>query len=145
MALWTAKVFVNSDVGEITATVEASTPHGAQQQIEAIYGPTQQIVNLRQVNGGGGGNSDIADAASGCLGTIGGFIFLIAVACGLVNVAINGTPEEREQRRLQERGASVERVAEPYTPEPPAAAEPMFRDYPTPPPSYCVTENFEPC
>ena len=133
MALWTAKVFVNSEVGEITATVEASTPHGASQQIKRIYGPVQQIVNLRQVNSGGGGS--YSGGSAGC-----GTLFWLIL--GIVILSFFGGEKDDTKPRQQRSAAPVERVAKPYTPEPP---KPMFRDYPTPPPSYCVTENFEPC
>ena len=46
------------------------------------------------------------------------------------------SPSERPQ------AAPQERVVESYTP---ATPEPQFRDYASPPPSYCITENFEPC
>jgi len=47
--VWTAKVFVSSDVGEIDARVVAGTPQGAEKQIRTIYGEVQQIYNLREV------------------------------------------------------------------------------------------------
>ena len=136
MARWTAEVFVNSDVGTIHPTVEASTFHGARDQIERIYGPVTQIVNLRQVNerrGGGGSASE----PGGC----GGVILLILGAI-IIGALGGGEKEGRPSTPPESLSQPQSRVAEPYTP---AAPEPMFRDYPTPPPSYCVTENFEPC
>ena len=58
---WTAKVFVNSDVGEIPVEVYASTYHGAEQQIYAKHGNVQQIVNLRENSGGGSGGGSGLD------------------------------------------------------------------------------------
>ena len=51
MATWRADLFVDSSVGRISTTVEASTFHGAKQQIYAKHGSVQQILNLRQVSG----------------------------------------------------------------------------------------------
>ena len=50
MATWTAKVFVNSQVGTINTEVEAATFSGAKQQIYAKHGNVQQITNLHQVS-----------------------------------------------------------------------------------------------
>ena len=90
MARWTAKVFVDSTVGEITANVEAGTFEGAEQQIRRIYGPVTQIVNLRQVNGGGGGGS--SSGGSGCLGLL--------VVVGIIAAAIGGGGDSDEKKNL---------------------------------------------
>jgi len=90
MARWTAKVFVDSTVGEITANVEACTHEGARQQIERIYGPTQQIVNLRQVNGGNGGGGSSSGGA-GCLPLL--------VIVGIIAAAIGGGGTNEKQNR----------------------------------------------
>lgn len=52
MATWKADVFVNSNVGQISTTVQAATFSGAKQQIYAKHGDVQQIVNLREVGSG---------------------------------------------------------------------------------------------
>jgi hypothetical protein len=71
MATWTAKVFVNSQVGTINTEVEAATFSGAKQQIYAKHGNVQQITNLRQVSNRssseGSGVGDVGGAA-GLLG-----------------------------------------------------------------------------
>ena len=48
------------------------------------------------------------------------------------------TPTETYQTAPMER---VQTAPAPVAP----VAEPQFRDYASPPPSYCITENFEPC
>jgi hypothetical protein len=69
--VWTAKVFVNSDVGEINPTVEANDAYGAKKQIERIYGPVQDIVNIREITprsryGGGGSAGGFFEMLGGC-------------------------------------------------------------------------------
>ena len=136
MATWTAQVFVDSSVGEITATVEAGTYHGAIQQIERIYGPVQQITNVREsYNRGGGGGSSAS--GGGCLPVL-GLLALVIIGGVASTGGDDDTPTESPQY------APVERVQSAPAPVAPAA-EPQFRDYASPPPSYCITENFEPC
>ena len=53
MARWSATVFVNSRVGQITTEVEAATASGAKEQIYAKHGNVQSIRNLRQVSSSG--------------------------------------------------------------------------------------------
>ncbi len=133
---WTAKLFVNSDVGEIDAEVYASTLPGARQQIYAKYGDVQQIYNLNAKGPASSGGGS-ASGGGGCLPVFG---LLVLVIIG--GVAGGGgddtTPTETPQ------AAPVERVQAAPAPVAPAA-EPQFRDYASPPPSYCITENFEPC
>ncbi len=131
---WTAKVFVNSQVGEIDAEVYASTIPGARQQIRAKYGDFQQIYNLREERLPSGGGSS-SSGGSGCLALLGlgALIIIGGLAGGGDND--NYTPIETPQ------AAPVERVQAAPVP----TAEPQFRDYASPPPSYCITENFEPC
>lgn len=72
MAHWTAQVFVNSDVGRITAEVEASTISGAKQQIYAKYGNVQSITNLRQVHKSSSNSSGgLDDNGGGTIALIG--------------------------------------------------------------------------
>lgn len=133
MARWTAQVFVDSNVGQITAEVEASTPQGAEQQINRIYGPVQQIVNLRQSNSrsfGGGGSAP--SGGSGCAG-----LFWIIV--GIIVLGMFGGGEDDKTPSSPSVRPSQQTMVAPPTPKVDAA----FRDYPTP--SYCITENFEPC
>ncbi len=126
---WTAKVFVNSNVGEIDAEVYASTLPGAKQQIRAKYGDYQQIYNLNQVDSprSGGGSSS---GGSGCLALV-GLAFLIIVG-GLAGGGDDDsyTPPESTQ------DAPMERVE--YAPAP---TTPSYAN----PPGPCVTANFEPC
>lgn len=121
MARWTAQVFVDSSVGTITAEVEAGTNYGAEQQIKRIYGPVQQIVNLRQVRQGGSSSS-----SSG-----GGGIGLVVLL--LVGAAMIG-------------GGKGDKTT-PVAPTP--APQSYERIAPTPsyanPAGPCVTANFEPC
>lgn len=135
MARWTAEVFVDSTVGSITASVEAATPSGAEQQIRRIYGPVQQIVNLREVRGGGGGS---APEPGGCGGVL---LLILAAIC--IGVFAGGEKKNLPSTPPESLSQPKSRVVQ--SPAPVAAEEPQFRDYPTPPPSYCVTENFEPC
>lgn len=142
MALWTAEVFVDSSVGTIRPTVEAGTAHGARQQIERLYGPVTQIVNLREVRGGGGGGSS-SSGGSGC-GLLFGVLLLIAAAgLGAFDSDEKKPKPTIDQRTEQFTFPTSPAEAEPQAPQ--APPEPLFRDYPTPPPSYCITENFEPC
>lgn len=80
---WSAEVFVDSKTGTIHPTVEANTIQGAKQQIERIYGPVTQIVNLREVprNRGGGGSSS---SEGGGLGALLGLVVLIGAGAMLV-------------------------------------------------------------
>ena len=80
-------------------------------------------------SGGGGGSM-------GC-----GTVFWLLIGAVIIGIVGGGSEDDKSPR--QERSAApMERVAEPYTPSTP---EPQFRSYESPPPSYCVTENFEPC
>jgi hypothetical protein len=75
MARWTAQVFVNSNVGRITAEVEAATFSGAKEQIYAKYGKVQSITNLRQVRGNSSDSSSSSDGdGTGTVALIGIFI-----------------------------------------------------------------------
>jgi len=126
MALWTAKVFVNSQVGEITATVESGTDYGARAQIERIYGHVQQIVNLREVRSGSGGSGSSSSPVSW---------FWILVGLGAIAVFGGGGGGDKSPAPAPQ-SAPIERS---YTPAP--AATPSYAN----PPGPCVTANFEPC
>lgn len=130
MARWTAQVFVDSNVGTITANVEASTHTGAEQQIRRIYGPVQQIVNLRQVSSGGGGGM----SSGGAQGGLGLAVLL------LIGAAMLGGGKG-------DKTAPTAPVASPERYEAPApapAAAPQWKNYASPS-GPCVTDNFEPC
>ena len=58
MPIWEAELFVSSSVGKISVTVEAATHEGARQQIDEIYGPPQQVLNIRQLTGGNHARND---------------------------------------------------------------------------------------
>ena len=131
---WTAKLFVNSDVGEIDAEVYASTLPGARQQIYAKYGDVQQIYNLNAKGPASSGGGSSASGGGGCL-TILGLAALVIIG----GVAGGGSDDTAPVETHQ--AAPVERVQAAPAP----TAEPQFRDYASPPPSYCITENFEPC
>ena len=140
---WTAEVFVDHEVGVISPVVQAGTLNGAERQIHALYGPVQQIVNLREVRSGGGGG---ASSGSG-----GGSRTLALIGLGLAALAFVGgerTPDDAQGPVVDPEKPSIERLVEsaaPIAPPAPVAPQPEFKDYPTPPPSYCITENFEPC
>ena len=79
---WTAKVFVNSNVGEIPVEVYASTFRGAEQQIYAKHGNVQQIKNLRENSGGGGSFTANGIFSSGGSSDTSGYIALgVFVLC----------------------------------------------------------------
>jgi hypothetical protein len=132
---WTATCFVNSEVGTIDVEVYAATLPGARQQIRAKYGEVQQIVNLNaQGPARSSGSSGTATGGGGCA-----TLFWLVV--GIIAIGVFGGEDalkEGSNDSEQSYNAPVERVA-------PAAPEPQWEDYATPPPSYCVTENFEPC
>ena len=87
-------------------------------------------------SGGSGGSGASASGGNGCLVLLGlGFIIIFG---GVVGTSDDNTPTETPQ------AAPVERVQAAPAPVAPTA-EPQFRDYASPPPSYCITENFEPC
>lgn len=123
MALWTAQVFVDSNVGSITANVEASTFHGARQQIERIYGPVQQIVNLREVNTRSGGSSS---SSGGGLG----FLVLLGLGAAVIG-AIGGGGDDKAPAPAPER-PSIERSYE----APTRSYEPSAPVYEAPAPDY---------
>jgi len=50
MTRWTAHVFINSHVGELTTQVEADTYEGARQQIIARHGQIEQIYGITQIS-----------------------------------------------------------------------------------------------
>ena len=80
-------------------------------------------------------NNSSSSGGSGCLVLLGLVGIVLAGAFGGTEVfEENTTPRERTYE------APVERVE-----AAPVAEAPQWEDYATPPPSYCVTENFEPC
>lgn len=87
-------------------------------------------------SGGGGGSVSSTSGGSGCLILLG--LGALIICGGIFGTDDNTTPTETPQ------AAPVERVQAAPAPVAPAA-EPQFRDYASPPPSYCITENFEPC
>ncbi len=131
---WTGKAFINSNVGEIDVEVYAGTYPGALQQIRAKYGDYQQVYNLNAVGPANGGGGSSASGGSGCLALF-GLAFIVIVG----GVAGGGSDDTAPVETPQP--APVERVQAAPVP----TAEPQFRDYASPPPSYCITENFEPC
>ena len=132
MALWTAEVFVNSEVGNITATVEAATLPGAENQIRRIYGPVQQIVNLRQVNTRSGGSSSSSSGGGGL-----GFLVLLGLGAAVIG-AIGGGGDDKAPAPAPER-PSIERSYEAptrsYEPIAPVY-EPASPVYEAPAPDY---------
>ena len=86
--------------------------------------------------GGSGGSVSSASGGSGCLILLG--LGALIICGGIFGTSDDNTPTETPQ------AAPVERVQAAPAPVAPAA-EPQFRDYASPPPSYCITENFEPC
>ena len=142
MAQWTAQVFVDSNVGEITANVQASTYPGAKQQIERLYGPVQSIFSLRQVsngNGNGGGSSSGGNPFLALVGLAG--LLIVGGAIAGSDGGGDYTPSESTEYAPVERVQAAPDSVAPVAPK----AAPQSRDYASPAPSYCVTENFEPC
>lgn len=84
----------------------------------------------------GGSSSVSVSSGSGCLPVLG--MLFVAIMIGVAGGSEDKTPTQTPQ------AAPVERVQAAPAPVAPAA-EPQFRDYASPPPSYCITENFEPC
>ena len=91
----------------------------------------------QSASSGGGGGVSAPSGGGGCLTILG-----LAVLVIIGGVAGGGSDDKTPTETLQ--AAPVERVQAAPAPVAPAA-EPQFRDYASPPPSYCITENFEPC
>jgi len=124
---WVGQAFINSEVGEITVEVYASTYPGAVQQVRAKYGDYQSLWNLNAVSSGGSGGSS-ASGGIGCLPLLGlGFLVIIG---GVFSSSDDKTPTETYQN------APMERVQTAPAPTTPSYANP---------PGPCVTANFEPC
>ena len=87
----------------------------------------------RRSSGGGGGSS--SGGGGGCMPFI-GLIALIIIG----GVAGSGGDDDKTPTQTPEY-APVERVEAAPAP----TAEPQFESYASPPPSYCITDNFEPC
>ena len=87
-----------------------------------------------QPSRGGGGGISAPSGGGGCLPILG-----LAVLVIIGGVAGGGSDDTAPVETPQ--AAPVERVQAAPVP----TAEPQFRDYASPPPSYCITENFEPC
>jgi hypothetical protein len=132
---WTGKAFINSNVGEIDVEVYAGTYPGAVQQIRAKYGDYQQVYNLNAV-GPSGGSSSPSAGGTGCLALLG--LAALIIVGGLVG---GGSDDESYTPPESNDTAPMERVQAAPVP----TAEPQFESYASPPPSYCITENFEPC
>ena len=90
-----------------------------------------------QSSRGGGGGGVSASGSGGCLPVL-GLLALVIIGGVAGSGGDDSTPTETPQ------AAPVERVQAAPAPVAPVT-EPQFRDYPSPPPSYCITENFEPC
>jgi len=135
---WTAEVFVDSNVGTITANVQASCFSGAKQQIERIYGPVQQIVNLREVNTSHGSASAGTGGSLGALVLVGIGISIIGGIFGGGESIQNGSPSAPESAPV----APIERS---YTAPATADTAPSRPLTYANPPGPCVTDNFEPC
>ena len=117
-------------------TVEANTSHDALARVKRRNPGCQVwVVNSYNAGSGGGGGYSGGGGGSGC-----GTLILIGIGLAILGAISGGESDKSPSERPQ--AAPVERIAEPYTP---ATPEPQFRDYASPPPSYCVTENFEPC
>jgi len=86
----------------------------------------------------GGSQNSYHSSSSGSGG--GGCLPLFGLIALVVIGGVFGSSDGNDSSPAPERSysAPVERVA-------PAAPEPQFKDYASPPPSYCITENFEPC
>jgi len=85
----------------------------------------------RPAPSGGGGSSE----PGGC----GGVVLLIIGAIIVGAFAGGGDDTKRPSTPPESLSQPQSRVVEPVAPEP------QFESYASPPPSYCVTENFEPC
>ena len=125
---WVGQAFINSNVGEVTVEVYASTYPGAVQQVRAKYGDYQSLWNLNAVSGGSGGGSS-ASGGSGCLA-----LFGLAVLIIIGGLAGGGSDDTTPTESTQ--NAPMERVQTAPAPTTPSYANP---------PGPCVTANFEPC
>ena len=83
-----------------------------------------------------GGGSSSSSGGSGCLGLL--------VVVGIIAAAISGGFDGDDTKRPSTPPESLSQPQS-YVAPPAPQPEPQFRDYASPPPSYCVTENFEPC
>lgn len=133
MARWTAEVFVDSSVGTINPIVEAGTPHGATQQIERIYGPVTQIVNLRELPPNRGGGSSSVSQPGGC-----GGVLLLIIGAIVVGAFAGGDDTKRPSERPE--GTPKTYIQRSVSTPP----EPQWKDYANPP-GPCVTADFTPC
>ena len=70
MATYRAKCWLGSSSGYQELEVQSSTPYGAKEQFERIYG-AEQIINLREVRSGGSSSSSSGD--------VGGYVWLFGI------------------------------------------------------------------
>ena len=118
-------------------TIEANTSGDAISRVERMNpGCKVWITNTRNSSHGNKGSVSVSNG-NGCLPIL-GLIALVIIGGVAGGGGDDSTPTQTPQ------AAPVERVQAAPAPVAPAA-EPQFRDYASPPPSYCITENFEPC
>ena len=104
-------------------------------KVTAVHpAPVGAEPRARRSSGGGGGS---ASEPGGC-----GGVLLLIIGAIAIGALAGGDDTKRPSTPPESLSQPQSRVAEPYTPP---APEPQFKDYESPPPSYCVTENFEPC
>lgn len=76
---WTAKCWLGSKSGYVDIEVSASTLGGAKEQLQNVYG-AEQIINLREIRGdGGGGGLNFSGGSGGTwlVGLLGGGALLL--------------------------------------------------------------------
>ena len=74
MATYRAKCWLGSASGYQELEVQSSTPYGAKEQFERIYG-AEQIINLREVRSSSNSSSDSGD--------VGGYLIIGAILFGI--------------------------------------------------------------
>ncbi len=161
---WTAKVFVNSSVGTINPVVQANTLRGAEQQINSLHGPVEQIVNLREINPNRAASASSSSGGGGCLSILGlGALLAIGAVSGVFDGGEGSSPSESPQSPVMEKVETYQAPATTYEPvetyEAPAApprrkslmehldevAAPVVEESAPVESFSCVDENFMPC
>ena len=126
------KVTVPVDTAYCTDTARNVYPYDGASYIWVRSWETDQPASR-----GGGGGVSAPSGGGGCLPVLG-----LAILVIIGGVAGGGSDDTTPTESPQ--AAPVERVQAAPAPVAPAA-EPQFESYASPPPSYCITENFEPC
>ena len=131
---------VNVPGGNFTVTVPVDSSYASDAARNIYPYPGADYIWMKSwevgqsTSSGGGGGASAPSGGGGCLSILG-----LAILVIIGGVAGGGSGDKTPVETPQY--APVERVQAAPVP----TAEPQFRDYASPPPSYCITENFEPC